>query len=154
LRDGHGQRTAVVFRGVAFELAAILFNVIWWHACHDRRLLTTTIDSAGVRAIGRRFRLAVAWIATGTLLGAVLPALGAAVIAALIPCYWLPIAGELEVGLNAVAAPIRGHDGTVVAAVSASGPSYRLDADRFPEVATAVQAGAAEISVRIGYLGS
>jgi len=103
---------ALVFRGVAFELAAILFNVIWWHACHDRRLLTTTIDSAGVRAIGRRFRLAVAWIATGTLLGAVLPALGVAVIAALIPCYWLPIAGELEVGLDAVAAPIRGHDGT------------------------------------------
>jgi DNA-binding IclR family transcriptional regulator len=61
---------------------------------------------------------------------------------------------ELEIGLNAVAAPIRGHDGTVVAAVSASGPSYRLDAGRFPTVAAAVKAGAAEISVRIGYLGS
>lgn len=61
---------------------------------------------------------------------------------------------ELEIGLNAVAAPIRGHDATVVAAVSASGPSYRLDADRFPEVAEAVKAGAAEIGARIGYLGS
>jgi len=61
---------------------------------------------------------------------------------------------ELEIGLNAVAAPIRGYDSTVVAAVSASGPSYRLDADRFTEVAEAVKAGAAEISARIGYLGS
>lgn len=60
---------------------------------------------------------------------------------------------ELEVGLNAVAAPIRGHDGSVVAAVSASGPSYRLDAERLPQVAQAVLAGAAQISARIGYLG-
>jgi IclR family transcriptional regulator, acetate operon repressor len=61
---------------------------------------------------------------------------------------------ELEIGLNAVAAPIRGYDGSVVAAVSAAGPSYRLAADRFPEVATMVIAGAAEISARIGYPGS
>jgi DNA-binding IclR family transcriptional regulator len=61
---------------------------------------------------------------------------------------------ELEIGLNAVAAPVRGYDGDVVAAVSASGPSYRLDADRFPDVAQLVKAGAAEISARIGYLGS
>ena len=29
---GHGQRTAVVFHGMAFLLAAILFNVIWGYA--------------------------------------------------------------------------------------------------------------------------
>jgi uncharacterized membrane protein len=29
-RHGHGQRTAVVFHGIAFELAAILFNIIWY----------------------------------------------------------------------------------------------------------------------------
>jgi hypothetical protein len=28
-RDGQGQRTAVVFHGITFEVAAILFNVIW-----------------------------------------------------------------------------------------------------------------------------
>jgi TMEM175 potassium channel family protein len=94
-RDGQGQRTAVVFHGIVFEVAAILFNVIWWYARHDRRLLTTTIDSAGVRAIARRFQLALAWIATGILLGTVLPVLGLAVIAAFIPYYWLPIAGEI-----------------------------------------------------------
>lgn len=36
-RDGHGQRTAVVLFGAAFELVAILFNVIWWHVRRDRR---------------------------------------------------------------------------------------------------------------------
>jgi uncharacterized membrane protein len=95
LRDGHGQSTAVVFHGTAFELAAILFNIIWWHARRDRRLLSTSIDSAGVKAISRRFQLALAWIASGALLGAFVPALGAAVIAAFIPYYWLPIAGEI-----------------------------------------------------------
>jgi hypothetical protein len=33
-RTGHGQRTAVVFYGMAFGLAAILFNVIWGYARH------------------------------------------------------------------------------------------------------------------------
>jgi uncharacterized membrane protein len=93
-RDGHGQRTAVVFHGVALEVGASMFNLIWWHASHDRRLLDTTIDSAGAKAIGQRFQLALAWLATGTLLGAFLPALGVAVIAAFIPFYWLPISGE------------------------------------------------------------
>jgi uncharacterized membrane protein len=94
-RDGQGERTAVVLHGLAFELAAALFNAIWWYARHDRRLLADTIDSAGVRAISRRFQLALAWLGTGTLLGALLPALGVAVIAAFILYYWLPISGEL-----------------------------------------------------------
>jgi len=58
---------------------------------------------------------------------------------------------ELEVGLNAVAAPIRLYDGSVVAAVSGSGPSYRLSASRLPDVAAVVMAGANEISGRLGY---
>lgn len=58
---------------------------------------------------------------------------------------------ELELGLNAVAAPIRMHDGSVVGAVSASGPSYRLTPERVPEAAAAVVRAAAEISDRLGY---
>jgi hypothetical protein len=76
-------------------VAAILFNVIWWHARRHHDLVDSRLDAAGVGAIGRRFRLALAWIATGTLLGLVLPALGVAVIAAFIPYYWLPIRGEI-----------------------------------------------------------
>jgi hypothetical protein len=41
-------------------LAAALFNIIWWHARRDRRLLASTIDAAGVKAIARRFQLALA----------------------------------------------------------------------------------------------
>jgi uncharacterized membrane protein len=94
-RHGEGQRIAVALHGLTFELAAILFNLIWWYVCRDRRLLASSIDAAGARAIGRRFRLALAWIATGTLLGILFPPLGVAVIAAFIPYYWLPIPGEI-----------------------------------------------------------
>jgi hypothetical protein len=80
---------------MAFLLAAILFNVIWDYTRHGHRLLGTTIDAAGARAISRRFRLALAWIGTGTLLGALLPVLGTAVIAAFIPCHWLSTRGEI-----------------------------------------------------------
>ncbi|GAA4046316.1 IclR family transcriptional regulator [Nonomuraea soli] len=64
---------------------------------------------------------------------------------------WAATTEELEVGLNAVAAPIRGADGSVIAAVSASGPSYRLTPERLPEVAGLLAEGAAEISQRIGF---
>jgi uncharacterized membrane protein len=94
-RAGQGQRSAVVFYGVAFELAAILFNVIWDYSRHGHRLLATTIDAAGAKSISGRFRLALAWIAAGTLMGALLPVLGVSVIAAFIPYYWLPIRGEI-----------------------------------------------------------
>ena len=93
-RDGHGQRTAVVFYGITFELAAILFNAVWDYAHRRQRLLGTTINSRGVRAIRRRFRLALTWIAIGILLCAVLPLLGVVVIAAFIAFYWRPIPGE------------------------------------------------------------
>jgi uncharacterized membrane protein len=92
---GHGQRTAVVFHGMTFLLAAMLFNLIWDYARRDHRLLGTTIDSVGASAVSRRFRLALVWLATGTLLGTLLPVLGMAVIAAFIPYYWLPIRGEI-----------------------------------------------------------
>jgi DNA-binding IclR family transcriptional regulator len=66
---------------------------------------------------------------------------------------WGCTAEELEVGLNAVAAPIRGGDGEVVAAVSVSGPAYRMTPDTYPSIAERLRAGADEISSRIGYFG-
>lgn len=59
---------------------------------------------------------------------------------------------ELEVGLNAAAAPVRAADGTVVFAVSASGPSYRLTEERLPDVAKSVIDAAGQISWLLGYL--
>jgi uncharacterized membrane protein len=94
LRSGHGQRTAVVFYGIAFAVTALTFNAVWQYACRHR-LLSKALDRAGATAIGRRFQLALAWLAIGALLGALLPVLGVAVIAAFNAFYWLPIRGEL-----------------------------------------------------------
>jgi DNA-binding IclR family transcriptional regulator len=58
---------------------------------------------------------------------------------------------ELEVGLTAIAAPIRNAEGVVVASVSASGPTFRIPDTRIPEVADAVRQAAATISRRLGW---
>ncbi|MFA7767509.1 IclR family transcriptional regulator [Streptomyces sp. NPDC048723] len=60
---------------------------------------------------------------------------------------------ELEIGLHAIASPVRSRDGEVIAAVSASGPSYRFTEERMHEVAPVLVKGAEEISHRMGYLG-
>jgi uncharacterized membrane protein len=93
LRSGQGERTAVIFYGIAFAATALTFNAVWQYACRHR-LLSEALDAAGATAISRRFQLALAWLATGALLGAVLPVLGVAVIAAFNAFYWLPIRGE------------------------------------------------------------
>ncbi|TDU06506.1 IclR family transcriptional regulator [Streptomyces sp. 846.5] len=60
---------------------------------------------------------------------------------------------ELEEGLNAIAAPVFAQTGQVIAAVSVSGPSFRLGAPRLlEELAPAVVRAAAEISARLGFL--
>ncbi|MFI2509942.1 IclR family transcriptional regulator [Streptomyces sp. NPDC018972] len=58
---------------------------------------------------------------------------------------------ELELGLAAVAAPVRSHDGTVIAAISVSGPVYRLRADLLPELGSRTATAAAGLSRRMGY---
>lgn len=63
---------------------------------------------------------------------------------------WASTEEEYEIGLNAVAAPVRAADGAVVAAVSAAGPAYRLAPADYPRVAARVVAAAAEISRRTG----
>jgi DNA-binding IclR family transcriptional regulator len=60
---------------------------------------------------------------------------------------------EYEIGLNAIAAPVRGHDGEVFAAVSASGPAHRLTERLMHERAVVLIHGADEISRRLGYSG-
>src|SRR5579864_136028 len=47
---------------------------------------------------------------------------------------WAFTLEELEIGLNAVAAPVRGTDGQVSAAVSVAGPSYRVTPQRLTEL--------------------
>jgi hypothetical protein len=71
----------------------LTFNAVWQYACRHR-LRSEALGAAGATAISRRFQFALAWLATGALLGALLPVLGVAVIAAFNAFYWLPIRGE------------------------------------------------------------
>lgn len=66
---------------------------------------------------------------------------------------WASVSEELEVGLNAVGAPVRDNTGRVIAALTVSGPAYRLSKDRFGVVAEMTVAAAAAISRRLGYIG-
>ena len=58
---------------------------------------------------------------------------------------------ELEVGLNAVAAPVFDAAGACVAAVSVSGPAFRLPARDLHLLAVACRAAAEEISASLGH---
>lgn len=58
---------------------------------------------------------------------------------------------ELEVGLTAVAAPVRNAHGDVVASMSVSGPSFRLTVDRIDHVVALVTEAAVEVSHRLGW---
>ncbi|MGH3030242.1 MAG: IclR family transcriptional regulator [Gaiellaceae bacterium] len=58
---------------------------------------------------------------------------------------------ELELGLHAVAAPIFDRFGACAAAVSVSGPVYRLPERRLPAVGERCAAAAADVSRRLGH---
>jgi IclR family acetate operon transcriptional repressor len=58
---------------------------------------------------------------------------------------------ELELGLSAMAAPVRGADAHVVAALSISAPTIRLDAERVEQLAPVLLEQTAELSRRLGY---
>lgn len=58
---------------------------------------------------------------------------------------------EQEIDLAAVAAPIRAHDGQVVAALTVSGPAFRFSEDTVPGIVEGLLSAAAEISERNGY---
>jgi len=58
---------------------------------------------------------------------------------------------ELEIGLTALAAPIRNAHGDAIASVSVSGPSFRLDDERLEEVLPLLVDAAAEVSHRLGW---
>jgi IclR family transcriptional regulator, acetate operon repressor len=58
---------------------------------------------------------------------------------------------ELELGLHAVAAPVFDAGGLCVAAVSVSGPAYRLTEPRLPAVGQLCADAAADVSARLGF---
>ncbi|NUR09566.1 MAG: IclR family transcriptional regulator [Nocardioidaceae bacterium] len=58
---------------------------------------------------------------------------------------------ELEIGLTAIAAPIRNAHGDVIASISVSGPTFRLGERKVKELLPTVQDAADEVSTRLGY---
>jgi DNA-binding IclR family transcriptional regulator len=58
---------------------------------------------------------------------------------------------ELELGMHAVAVPIHGPGGDVVAAMSASGPSYRLSKQRVKQIVRPMTKAADDLSAQLGY---
>ncbi len=61
---------------------------------------------------------------------------------------------ELEVGLDAIAAPVWSAGGEVVAALDVSGPTNRLRAAGRPGLERLTQQAARELSARLGFRGS
>lgn len=62
------------------------------------------------------------------------------------------VVDELELGLSAIAAPIRGIAGGVVASLSISGPSFRLTEDRVDAAIAPLLAAASAISARMSHI--
>lgn len=58
---------------------------------------------------------------------------------------------EFEEGLRCVGAPVRDASGSVVAAISVAGPTYRVTESRVAAVGSAVSQAARGISVELGY---
>jgi DNA-binding IclR family transcriptional regulator len=58
---------------------------------------------------------------------------------------------ELELGLTAAAAPIRSAHGDIIASMSISGPTFRLDDQRLAEAVPMLVAAATEVSHRLGW---
>jgi DNA-binding IclR family transcriptional regulator len=59
---------------------------------------------------------------------------------------------EKEKDLRCVGAPVRDHSGRLIAAISISGPSFRVTKERIPQIARVVMRIANELSFELGYL--
>jgi len=60
---------------------------------------------------------------------------------------------EIDVGINAVGAPVFDHTGEAIAAVVVAGPAQRITGKRDSQVVARVRSTAQEISRRLGYHG-
>lgn len=58
---------------------------------------------------------------------------------------------ELDVGLTAVAAPVRNAHGEICASISVSGPSFRIDEARVDQLLPLLLGAAADVSARLGW---
>ncbi|GAA1189393.1 MULTISPECIES: IclR family transcriptional regulator [Nesterenkonia] len=64
---------------------------------------------------------------------------------------WASAVAEWEPGINALAVPVRGEGGQVKAALSITGPSFRLPESQFAELATLLKEQARPLEARMGF---
>ena len=64
---------------------------------------------------------------------------------------WSVASDELELGLSAVAAPVRNLHGEICASLSVSGPTFRMPPARLEELARVVRRAAVDLSSRMGW---
>jgi DNA-binding IclR family transcriptional regulator len=58
---------------------------------------------------------------------------------------------EKEEGLRCIGAAVRSHSGKLAAAMSISGPAFRMTKDRVPEIGRALMEAAKKLSAELGY---
>lgn len=58
---------------------------------------------------------------------------------------------EFEIGLNSIAVPIYNHAGSVIGAVSISGPAFRFDPEKKPGLSDSLAQAGLQISSNMGY---
>lgn len=58
---------------------------------------------------------------------------------------------EFEIGLNAVAVPVYSHLGTVIGALSLSGPAFRFEPEKIPGLLDSLKAAGLKVSANMGY---
>ena len=58
---------------------------------------------------------------------------------------------EFEIGLNSMAVPVYNHLGTVIGAISISGPAFRFDPEKTPGLLEAMTEAGLQISANMGY---
>lgn len=66
---------------------------------------------------------------------------------------WATSLGEFELDTTAISVPIRGINGKVLAALSATAPSFRFTSERLAEVTPELERIALDLSHRLGYAG-
>jgi uncharacterized membrane protein len=85
---------AVLIYTGTFTLIALAFNVMWWYAAHNNRLLDENADRHWARSITRRYRLGPLLYFTATLLALVNIWVSLFVNAALAVLFLLPYNGS------------------------------------------------------------
>jgi DNA-binding IclR family transcriptional regulator len=58
---------------------------------------------------------------------------------------------EFEIGINSMSVPVYNHQGTVIGAISISGPAFRFDPEKEPGLIEGMKEAGIQVSAKMGY---